>query len=264
MVQPTGETPLDAVVEIPPGRPWMSTGELNRLMRQQGLVLAVAQAWIYDEVVRTVALDQHTTAELVQTYLAREDIDGPEAHKTFMKRKGLSQEDIEYFATKEHRLELFKERMFEAEVEIRFLERKLDLDRVIYSLIRVKEQHVAEELYHRILEGESDFGDLAEHFSLGQERLTKGRVGPLPLTSAHAELVRRLRVSRPGQLLPPFHLVNVWLLLRIEHWLPAELDESTRASMRNELFAEWFEHRVAQLMDGKPLPPLPSSVLASA
>ncbi|MCT0224363.1 peptidylprolyl isomerase [Synechococcus sp. CS-1328] len=252
------------LIEIPPGRPWMSVAELNRLMRQQGLVLAVAQASIYDEVMRTISLDPETVEDLVHQYLEREEVNGPEGLAAFLARKGIAEEDMRYFATKGHRLEIFKQRLFEAEVEIRFLERKLDLDRVIYSLIRVEEQHVAEELHQRILEGESDFADLAERFSLGQERHTKGRVGPVSFTTAHEEVVKRLRVSRPGQLLEPFQLVNMWLLLRLEHWFPAELNDATRSAMRDELFAEWFETRVMQLMAGEPLPPLPSHLLASA
>ncbi|MEB3262780.1 MAG: peptidylprolyl isomerase [Synechococcus sp.] len=230
-------------------------------MRQQGLVLAVAQAIVYDEVVQTIELDAETKAELVEQYLLREQVSTPEQRQAFLARKGLAEEDLTYFATKGHRLDLFKQRVFEAEVEIRFLERKLDLDQVIYSLIRVEEQHVAEELHQRILEGEGDFADLAERFSLGRERHTKGRIGPVPLTSAHAEVVKRLRVSRPGQLLAPFALGNRWLLLRLEHWFPAELNEETRASMRDELFAEWFEQRVMLLMAGEPLPPLPGHLL---
>lgn len=252
------------VIEVPPGRPWISAVELNRLMRQQGLVLAVAQASVYDEVVRTIELDAQTTAELVEEYLLREEVSTPEQRQAFLARKGLAEEDLAYFATKGHRLELFKQRVFEAEVEIRFLERKLDLDQVIYSLIRVEEQHVAEELHQRILEGEADFADLAERFSLGAERHTMGRVGPVPLTGAHAEVVKRLRISRPGQLLAPFHLVNVWLLLRLEHWFPAELNDETRTTMRNELFVEWFEQRVALLMAGETLPPLPNHLLTEA
>ncbi len=232
-------------------------------MRQQGLLRAVAQASVTDEVVQSIELNPETIEELVEHYFAQHKVNTPQQRQSFLSRKGLNDADLLYLATKKHRLDLFKQHMFDPEVEIRFLERKLDLDQVIYSLIRVEQEHVAEELYQRILEGEDDFADLAERFSTGQERHTKGRIGPVALTQAHEEVSKRLRVSRAGQLHPPFHLVNIWVILRLEQWFPAELNQETRETLRNELFNDWFQQRVQRLLSGEELPPLSSPATAA-
>jgi len=254
----------DRPIEMPPGRPWLSTAELNRLMRQQGLALAVAQAWLLDEVVQAVALPAQEEQELVARYLEAEGAGDDRGRLSLLAAKGFSEDDLRYFATKGRRLQFFRQRCHAEDVEIRFLERKLDLDQVTYSLIRVEEQELAEELYHQLRGGEADFPELARQYSRGQERFTRGLVGPAPLSRAHPELVNRLRSGEPGQLWEPFELPDVWVVLRLEQVFPAELDDAMADRMMAESFDRWFAERVRQLMAGEDLPPLPWHRLADA
>ncbi|MFO0037788.1 MAG: peptidylprolyl isomerase [Synechococcaceae cyanobacterium] len=254
----------DRPIEMPPGRPWLSTEELNRLMRQQGLALAIAQAWLLDEVVQAVELPGEEEQELVDRYLEAEGAGDPAGRLALMAAKGFNDEDLRYFATKGRRLQIYRQRCHAEDVEIRFLERKLDLDLVTYSLIRVEEQELAEELYHQLRAGEADFPELARQYSSGPERYTHGLVGPAPLSRAHPELVNRLRSGEPGQLWQPFELPDVWVVLRLERLFPAELDDAMVERMMGESFDRWFAERVRQLMAGEPVPPLPRHRLAAA
>ena len=52
-------------------------------------------------------------------------------------------------------------------------------------------------------------------------------------------------------------MVDVWIELRFERLLPAQLNEETRGRMIEELFQTWFAERVQLLMQGEPLPALP-------
>ena len=261
---PPDSSSADRPIEMPPGRPWLSSAELNRLMRQQGLALAIAQAWVLDEVVQAVELPPEEEEELVASYLAAEGAVEAAGRLALLAAKGFSEEDLRYFATKGRRLQRYRQRCHAEDVEIRFLGRKLDLDQVTYSLIRVEEQELAEELYHQLREGEADFPELARQYSRGQERFTRGLVGPAPLSRAHPELVNRLRSGEPGQLWEPFALPDVWVVLRLEQVFPAELDDAMAERMMVESFERWFAERVRQLMAGEALPPLPLHRLAAA
>ena len=84
------------------------------------------------------------------------------------------------------------------------LERKNELDQVVYSLLRLENSFLARELYLQIEAGESNFADLAKRYAEGPERNTNGIVGPVSLTQAHPILVEKLRVAQPGVLLEPF------------------------------------------------------------
>ena len=242
-------------IELMPGVAWATPDQLNRLLRQQGLCLAVAQAAVFDEIAQLIPLDPALEEQLVQLWLERQGISSEAERSAWLTRKGWGQEDLRYFATKGLRLERFKQQLFDADVELRFLERKLDLDAVTYSLIRVDEEALAWELYHRIADDGDDFATLAAAHSQGDERHSGGRIGPAPLSQSHEAVAQQLRVSRPGQLWPPFFLVNIWLILRLEEHEAAQLDDGMRQMLREELFDEWLERRVEQLLAGDtPLP----------
>ena len=245
------------VVEIAPERPWLTVEEINRLIRRQGLALAVAQAWVLDEIVRVIELPTKVEKRLIRRYVESQGVKSDTDLAEWLQRKRLSFEDLRYFATKNARLRRWLTRRYREEAELRFLERKLDLDQVVYSLLRVNEQGLAEELHQRIHEGECDYADLSEQFSLGPERNTRGQVGPVPLSQGKPELTQRLRVSRAGQLWPPFRVGEQWWVMRFERLIPAQLDARNRGRMIEELFQVWFKERVQLLMDGEPLPPLP-------
>ena len=247
-----------AEIELHPGIPFCGASTLNRIARQQGLCLAIAQASVYDEICRAVALPAAIEEREVQVYLQALEISTTAERESYLQSKGWSAEDLLYFATRSERLERFQQQMFDAELEVRFLDQKLDRDQISYSLIRVEDGDLAFELHQRLLDGEADFAELAQNYSQGSERERGGCVGPVALNQAHDAVVHKLRTSRPGELLAPFFLEDVWLILRLDDWQRARLDGSTREELREELFEAWLERRVMQLLAGEVPSPLPS------
>ena len=77
------------------------------------------------------------------------------------------------------------------QAEAHFLSRKNQLDKVVYSLLRCKDVFF-QKLFLRIEGNESDFGDLAAQYSEGQERNTKGIIGPVSMTQAHPAVAELL------------------------------------------------------------------------
>lgn len=237
-----------AGLELFPGAVWVGLAQLRRLMRLQGLDRSVALALVLDEVVSAIRLPEAEIDALVTAWRTADPgtVTMPP-----------SPEEERYLATRNRKLEVFRERAFGADVELRFLDRKLELDQVVYSLIRVEDQDVALELYQRLVEGEADFDTLALEFSQGAERESGGRIGPNPLMVAHPELSARFRVSQPGQLWEPFFVVDIWVILRVEQLISASLDQSMRQNLIVELYNEWIEERVQQLLRGEPPGALP-------
>ena len=248
-------------IELHPGHPFCSAETLNRIAKQQGLCLAIAQAAVFDEICRAVPLSPAIEGKLVDAFRLQEELEGDLEFEEFLTAKGWQQEDMQYFATKTERLQRFQTLMFAEEVELRFLSSKADLDQIHYSLIRLSDGDLAFELHQRLLENENSFEDLAARYSEGDERESGGLIGPVPLSQAHPVLVEKLRISQPGQLWEPFFLVNIWVILRLDHWQGSRLDQSTREILLDDLFRDWFEKRVEQLLRGEEPPPLPSHVL---
>ena len=75
-----------------------------------------------------------------------------------------------------------------------------------------------------------------------------GVVGPVPMLQAHPILAERLRISTPGLVQEPFQIQNWWLVVRMESYAPAVLDEGTRMAMGEELLEEWLQAEVNHQM----------------
>ena len=254
----------DSPVVLCSGVPFCSTRELNRIARQQGLNQAIAQAWILDQIHQAIPLATELENGLIAHFLEEQGVRDDAQLERYLTRRSWDQDDLRYIATKGYRLALFKKRMFREELEIRFLERKLDFDQVEYSLLRTRDENLAFELHQRLLEGEASFEELAPLYAEGPERESGGRCGPVPLTLAHPEVAEKLRISQPGQLWPPFFLVNIWLILRLDQRIGAQLDEERSTDLLNELFTDWLRQRVDQLLKGEPPAVLPLSLLEDA
>ena len=142
------------------------------------------------------------------------------------------------------RQEFIRER-FAPKAEARFLERKNELDQVVYSLLRLANNFLARELYLQIESGESNFADLAKRYAEGPERNTNGIVGPVSLTQAHPALVEKLRVAQPGVLLEPFRIADWWLVVRLERYSPATFTPEVSDQMCREMFDTWIAEETA-------------------
>jgi len=255
--EPLSGMPEQPVVELGCGHPWFTLSEVNRLVRQQGVGPALARAWVIDELVQRIQLDPALQQQLVEAWLHQHGVNNEVDLKAWLERQRLQRQDVIILATQAERLERFRRHRWGEEVEIHFLRRKPDLDQVIYSLLRISDHALAEELYQCLEEGEADFADLAERHSEGPERGSRGRIGPLPVTTAHPEIAGRLRAGKPGQLWPPFPVADVWVLLRLEEQQPARLNAETRGQMMDELFEAWLQERVNLLLAGEALPEPP-------
>lgn len=139
------------------------------------------------------------------------------------------------------RLQKWMEETYRDQVEPYFLERREDLEQVVYGMIRLRNQGAAEELYLRLLDDQADFGELARQHSLGEERFTCGLVGPMRISQPHPTIRTVLQTLAVGELHPPFPVDNWILLVRMEHRQPAQLNDSTLLQLSQELMERDLE-----------------------
>lgn len=246
----------EPVIALSSGRPLLSVERTNRLLRRHGVARYLAEALVHEAVASTVILTDAEIHPLIRAAVEHEGVDGKEGLVTWLDNRRWSFDDLVASASLDERLRRWRHWRFGSEVEIRFLERKLDLDRVVYSLLRVSQLDLAHELYLQLAEDGADFSTLVEGFSEGSEKASRGLIGPVALTTGHPELTRRLRSGRPGQLWSPFNVGGMWAIVRLEQRFPAQLDEAMRNRMEQELFDLWVAEMVEQLLEGRTLPPI--------
>lgn len=247
-----------AAIALCPAQPLLSVEQTNRLLLRHGLNRELARALVHDAVAAAIPLNPEDELPLVAAYLQSQGIASEADLERWLTAQHWSRDDLQAIATQAERLRRWSHWRFARDVEIRFLDRKLALDRVVYRLLQVQEQELAEELHQRLRGREMDAAALVEQFSLGPERDSQGLVGPVAVAATPMPLQVRLRAGREGQLWPPFPMGERWCVLRLERQLPAQLDGGTRELLLHELFSSWVDSQVEGLLQGAALPVLPS------
>ena len=208
---------------------------LKPLVEQMLITQAIA-----DVVVPVEQLEQARLGLLHQR-----GFDGMAQWAELLEMLGRSEEEVlERLCHSIRRRRLMRQR-FAAKAEARFLERKSELDQVVYSLLRLENSFLARELYLQIESGESNFADLAKRYAEGPECNTNGIVGPVSLTQAHPALVEKLQVAKPGVLLEPFRISDWWLVVRLERYEPATFSDAVSDQMCQEMFDAWLDEETA-------------------
>lgn len=166
--------------------------------------------------------------------------------QAWLKMNGMTMEQLKALATRGSRIEKFKQASWGYKLESYFLSRKSQLDKVLYSLIQTQGV-AAQELYFRIQGGEESFAELARKYSQGAEAPIGGLIGPVELVTCHPTIAKMLSVSRPGQLWSPTRFGEWLVIVRLEMFIPAQLNNLMRQRLLSELFAAWLQEQVNQL-----------------
>ncbi|ARV58173.1 peptidylprolyl isomerase [Nostocales cyanobacterium HT-58-2] len=219
----------------------ISYDELISLLKQYGMLPQLVREILIDNAITNQTLTQEEHNQAYKQFYQQHQLNSEDDLQTWLQAHGLDREQLEYLATRNIKLENFKRSTWADKLQSYFLQRKAKLDRVVYSLIRVKDICIAQELYFRIQEGEQSFSELAREYSQGPEAQTGGLIGPVELGIPHPALANILASVQPGQLLPPKPLGDWIVIVQLEKFLPAQLDEEMRQRLLNELFEYWLQ-----------------------
>jgi len=199
------------------------------------------KARFFDRESRAVVMSQKEEEAAWVGFCERHKIDAVSTSPIPQEYFGCGPLQLREAAVREARISKWKEAEFGPHVEGYFEQQKGMLEKVVYSLIRVREAGIASELWFRIHEGEASFAELAPAHAGGAERLTGGIIGPVALGTAHPALAERLRTSREGELLKPFAVGGWHLVVRLDKRIPAVLDGQMRAGILEELSRKRME-----------------------
>lgn len=226
---------------------------LPRDLYQNLAIFGLLRSYILAECLEAAVRGEELVEEEIQrarVLFARDlQLSDQVAAMRYARAQVLTPEALDAQALQQARQQKFAQREFGPKAEAHFLERKKQLDRVVYSLLRIQDPGLARELYLRISEGEANFADLASEYAEGPEQATRGIVGPVPLTQSHPLLVDRLSTATPGVVLEPFPIESWWLVVRLESFTPACFDEATASRMVQELFEQWLNGQLEQRLE---------------
>ena len=227
----------------------IGSDQVIELLERLDLIPLVIRRYTERVLGETMQPSEEEQIRYQQEFLVRERISSTAELSSWLKKNNLTERELSTRLFRALQIDQFKSMKFNQVVEPLFLERKASLDMAMYSMIRAKERAKVNELHIRIEEEEDTFADLASEFAEGQEQHFNGLIGPIELGRINPAIAERLRISKSGQLWPPFEQDGWWVLLRLEKLYPAQLDKSMRQRIINERYEEWIGERVRVQME---------------
>jgi parvulin-like peptidyl-prolyl isomerase len=236
------ETSLNRLVENT-----ISGAEAIELLDRYGLRVQLQRELIIDAELEAIECTDREILDAGQAFYRQQQINSDRDRTEWLERNHFTLERLEHSIVRTIKLDRFKCENFASKVDAYFLQRKDRLDRASYSLLRVKNLHLAQELFFRLQAGEATFAELAQQYSGGKEAENGGAIGPLELGSVHPILAQKLRSLCSGQLSPPVQAADWFAIVRLEQYWPARLDQAMRSRLMEELFDRWIQHKLTTL-----------------
>ncbi|MBK1989223.1 peptidylprolyl isomerase [Sphaerospermopsis aphanizomenoides BCCUSP55] len=220
------------------------SGKLNQFISD------VLRQYILEKEIETRNDIEISTALIEQAiidYRLKNQLTDPEQFQEWLKNNGSDYPTFYASVSFSFKLEKLKALITEQKLPEYFIERKIYLDRVVLSRIMVDNRELAEELQTQIEEG-SSFEQLAKEYSLADERVFNGMMGPISRGSLPDMLRAAVDAATPGQLIGPIEIEGSFSLFRLENILPASLENTPlKQSLQNEIFEKWLGEKIQNL-----------------
>ena len=230
-------------VAIKTGTETMTAWEIiPRLKRYQMLPQLIKEA-IIDAAIAEINCTTNQTTQAIEIFYQQQGLTTPEARQAWLESRGMNQEDVTDIATRNLKIEKLKQEKFGGGLTSYFLQRKGQLDKVVFSIVRVSDMGLAQELYFRLEEGHS-FAELAKTYSQGQEAAAGGIVPPMEMGKLPPAIASAFNSYGTGTILPPFPLGNEYVVIKIEQKISVQLDSQVRQRLLNEQFQAWLNKEV--------------------
>jgi len=147
---------------------------------------------------------------------------------------------------------------YSSKVNAYFLDNRDQLEQLVYGVIRLNDQGLAQELYLRLMDDDESFFELAKEFSRGVERYTMGIVGPMRRSDVHHSIAEAIDKLKADEVAPPIRIGSLSVLVYLIHREEAVLDTKTKV----QLFKEMFETDIAESLK-QSLPSILTSLTSS-
>ena len=128
-----------------------------------------------------------------------------------------------------------------------FLQRKDCLDQASCRLLRVNQQGLALELYHRLLAQESTFEAVSQQYGVGPERFHGGKYKLQSLTSFPGNLGLLLRKLQPGELSKPLRIGEQFGIVQLTAFVPAVHGQSSEQRLLEMELQQWMDGMTSHL-----------------
>ena len=227
----------------------ISLKDTPQLLKDLNLIQIFLRRYFEAKYTQHIIPSEEEQINYQKDFMKREGISDKDSLSKWLLNSGKTEKEMNNILFNSLKLDKFKNEKFSEKVESVFLEKKEGLDRVTYSLMRVKSRAKAAELHLRLQEEEATFPELASTYSEGIENILHGLIGPVEFSSINPLIAERLRNSNPGQLWPPFQIDSWWVIIRSERLIPATLNDQMKNRLIENMYEAWIKQKIIVTME---------------
>ncbi len=210
----------------------------------------VLRQYVIEQEIQTredIFISPAVTEQTIIDFRLKNQLTDPQSFQDWLKNNGTDYATFHSKVAFGFKLEKLKAAITEPKLQEFFIERKIFLDRVILSRIIVDNRELAEELQAQIEEGAS-FEQLAREYSLADDKIVNGMMGPVSRGTMPDILRAAIDVASPGKVIGPIELEERYGLFRVEQFLSASLEDTQlKQALQNELFEKWLAEKIQKL-----------------
>ena len=217
----------------------------------QPLIVEILRQYIIEQELQTrddLDISPALTEQAVIDFRLQRQLSDPKQFQEWLASNGTDYSTFHNQVTFGFKLEKLKAQVTEPKLQEYFIERKLFLDRVVLSRIIVDNKELAEEISSQIEEGAA-FEDLAREYSIADDRIVNGMMGPVSRGTMPDVLRAVVDSVSQRDIVGPLELEGRWGLFRVEQLLPASLEDSQlKQALQNELFDRWLTAKIQTMV----------------
>ncbi|MCQ9203035.1 MAG: peptidylprolyl isomerase [Prochlorococcus marinus CUG1436] len=212
------------------------------LLRRTGLLKPLVKYLIIEQLTANLVPPKEMKEKALNDFCQAKGLINKSKLMAYLKEQYLSYDELLEKISLPLKKQYYSLQKFGSKSKSHFLKRKDALDKVTYSLIRVRNQDVAYDAYLRLEEKKADFISLVHQFSEGPEKNNNGRIGPTSLSNANPIIKELLENKSIGQVHEPVLIDNWWVVARLEERTDSVFDDAMKILMACELFEEWLNN----------------------
>jgi putative peptide maturation system protein len=165
----------------------------------------------------------------------------------WLERHGMTQEKLESYVRDSAIVPKLRDRIVAGQVEAYFRQHSADFDTARIARLKVPDESLARQMARRIRADELNFFSAAECLFLLEKDTDASRRADLFAIVERRQIEPALRdqlfAAAPGELVGPVPFESGHTLVRVMGIVPAQLNDRTRASIKDILFKDWLEDR---------------------
>ncbi len=205
-------------------------------LEKSNLLENTVKELLISQLIENVQIDDEKSNEILDEFIENNNLKDEKKLQEFLLQNNLSKNILHSKLIRSNKIKQFFIKNFKSAAKEFFLKNKNSYDKVTYSLIRHSNFKLAKELYLQIEGNEENIYELASKYSEGDEKFSKGIIGPVPISQSHDIIRQKISSCKEGELLEPFKIESWWIVLKLEKIFQTAFSDQIELNICRDLF----------------------------